>query len=159
MEKKEILIPISKIRGLEKISESLDFQVEKVSNSSKTSSLDVNITDDFDLQSMDPENDLRVGGNNLKKSNFNIDIKEIPSVEDKYLKINLKSFLDMIDSANLEDDLLDKQEIVINSNFLMSLINSREPVDLDDSSSNQLMKGVLIGVLVSIFLFLFIKLI
>ena len=37
--------------------------------------------------------------------------------------------------------------------------NSKDPIDLDDSASNQLMKGVLIGVLVSIFLFLFIKLI
>ncbi|MBI96342.1 hypothetical protein CL656_04285 [bacterium] len=159
MEKKEILIPISKIRGLDKITNSLDFQVEKVSTTNKSSSVDVNINDDFDLQSMDKEEDLHVGDINFKKSNFNIDIKEIPSVEDKYLKINLKSFLDMIDSANLESDLLDGQEVVVNSKFLMSLINSKDPIDLDDSTSNQLMKGVLIGVLVSIFLFLFIKLI
>ncbi|MBT5347107.1 hypothetical protein HOJ01_01105 [bacterium] len=157
MEKKEILIPISKIKGLEKVVNSLDFQVEEKSQLTPSDSFENQEDNNFNLKNFDSE--LTAKKITSSSSNFNIDIKNIPSIQDKYLKINLKSFLDMIDSASLEFDVLSDQEIVVNSTFLMSIINSKDSQSLNENTSNQLIKGVLIGVFVSIFLFLFVKLI
>jgi len=159
MEKKEISIPISKIKGLEKVVNSLDFQVEDKSQLNPCDSFENQEDNNFNLKNFDSELTAKKITSSDPNSNFNIDIKNIPSIQDKYLKINLKSFLDMIDSTNLEFDVLSAQEIVVDSTFLMSMINSKDSQSLNENTSNQLIKGVLIGVFVSIFLFLFVKLI
>ena len=141
----------TKIKGLEKVVNSLDFQVEEKSQLTPSDSFENQEDNNFNLKNFDSE--LTAKKITSSSSNFNIDIKNIPSIQDKYLKINLKSFLDMIDSASLEFDVLSDQEIVVNSTFLMSIINSKDSQSLNENTSNQLIKGVLIGVFVSIFLF------
>ena len=53
MEKKEILIPISKIKGLEKVVNSLDFQVEEKSQLTPSDSFENQEDNNFNLKNFE----------------------------------------------------------------------------------------------------------
>ena len=146
MENKEIFIPISKIKGLDKLSNNLDFQVEKINKDQQE--------DSFSKKQVDAPNNL----DNFLDSEYNIDLESVPSVENKFLKVKFETFLDLVNACNQDLDSLKDHEIIVNSKLFMSLVNFSNTQD-EQVESNQLIKGVLIGVLSSIVLFILIKLI
>ena len=84
MENKEIFIPISKIKGLDKVSKNLDFQVEKINKDQQEES--------FSKKQVDAPNNL----DSFLDSQYNIDLESVPSVENKFLKVKFETFLDLV---------------------------------------------------------------
>ena len=76
----------------------------------------------------------------------------------KYICISFETFLNLVNTCAQDLDSLKDQEIIVNSKLFMSLVNFSNTQD-EQIESNQLIKGVLIGVLSSIVLFILIKLI
>lgn len=156
MENKEIFIPISKIKGLDKLKNQLDFKIEKISTDGIEQEFDALETNSFDV-----ENKINLNSHqkSLDVNNFNINISELPKLDEKFLQVNFKSFMDLV--SNFKEDLseFDNEIIVVNSQFLMRFINSNKLTNANSTDLSQMIRGILFGVLISIFLFLFIKLI
>jgi len=146
MENKEIFIPISKIKGLDKVSKNLDFQVERINKDQKE--------DSFSDEQVTTPNNL----DSFLDSHYNLDLESVPSVENKFLKVKFETFLNLVNTCAQDLDSFKDQEIIVNSKLFMSLVNFSNTQD-EQIESNQLIKGVLIGVLSSIVLFILIKLI
>ena len=146
MENKEIFIPISKIKGLDKVSKNLDFQVERINKDQKE--------DSFSDEQVTTPNNL----DSFLDSHYNLDLESVPSVENKFLKVKFETFLNLVNTCAQDLDSFKDQEIIVNSKLFMSLVNFSNTQD-EQVESNQLIKGVLIGVLSCIVLFILIKLI
>jgi len=174
MEHKEIEIPLSKIKGLDKNvgNINVEFKTTRLkSQLDKSEEVDdySDMTTGTEESELDREGLSQDGDKSISKEEgpltkdqsklSEFDVKTVKSIDEDYFRLALGSFLNLLESTSLSKEKYEDSEIVVSSKLVLDLINSKQELEVEESKTNQLLYGAVIGVLVTLFLFLLVKII